>query len=65
MSGIPSMGQRWQAVLKNWMIMIPLPEKLAAGAASGVCCSGKGCCRVLGGYAGWCLHIPSAPGERK
>lgn len=36
MSGIPGMGQRWQAALKIWMIMIPLPGNTAAGAASGV-----------------------------
>lgn len=48
MSGIPGMGQRWQAALKIRMIMIPLPENAAAGAASGVCYSGKGCCKVSG-----------------
>ena len=36
MSGIPGMGQRWQAALKIRVIMIPLPENTAAGAASGV-----------------------------
>ncbi len=48
MSGIPGMGQRWQAALKIQVIMILLPEKTAAGAASGVCYSGKGCCKVSG-----------------
>ncbi len=48
MSGIPGMGQRWQAALKIRVIMIPLPENTAAGAASGVCYSGKGCCKVSG-----------------
>ena len=48
MSGIPGMGQWWQAVLKHRMIMIPLSENTAAGAASGVCCSRKECCRVSG-----------------
>ncbi len=52
MSGISGMGQNWQAVLKIRMIMIPLPENTAAGAASGVCCSGKGNCRVSGSHAG-------------
>lgn len=42
------MGQRWQPALKHRMIMIPLPEIKATGAASGVCCSGKGCCRASG-----------------
>ncbi len=50
MSGIPGMGQRWQAALKGRMIMIPLPGNTAAGAASGVCCSGKGCCKVSGSH---------------
>ncbi len=36
MSGIPGIGQRWQAVLKIQMIMIPLPENTAAGVAFGV-----------------------------
>lgn len=44
MSGIPGMGQRWQAALKYQVIMIPLPETTAAGAASGVCRSVEGCC---------------------
>ncbi len=48
MSGIPGMGQRWQAALKIRMIMIPLPENTAVGAASGVCCSVEGCCRASG-----------------
>ena len=65
MSGIPGMGQRWQAALKIRVIMIPLPENTAAGAASGICCSGKGCCRVSGGYAGRSLHIPSHTGGEK
>ena len=65
MSGIPSMGQRWQAVLKNWMIMIPLPENTAAGAASGVCRSMEGSCGVSGSHAGRSLHIMPTPGERK
>ncbi len=47
MSGIPGMGQRWQAALKRRMIMIPLPETTAAGAASGVCRSVRGC------YGAW------------
>ena len=65
MSGIPDMGQRWQSALKIGMIMIPLPENLAAGAASGVCCSGEGSCRVLGGHAvRSCIFRPT-PGERK
>ncbi len=48
MSGIPGMGQRWQAALKIRVIMIPLPETTAAGVASGVCCSVEGCCRASG-----------------
>ncbi len=48
MSGIPGMGQRRQSALKNRVIMIPLPKNTAAGAASGVCYSGKGCCKVSG-----------------
>ena len=47
-SGIPGMGQRWQAVLKYRMIMIPLPETTAAGAAFGVCRSVEGCCGASG-----------------
>ena len=47
MSGIPNMGQHWQPVLKIRVIMIPLPENTAAGAASGDSCGGKGCCRVF------------------
>ena len=65
MSGIPGMGQRWQSALKIRMIMIPLPEKLAAGAASGVCCSRKGSCKVSGSLAGRSLHIPSHTGGEK
>lgn len=65
MSGIPGIGQRWQAVLKIRMIMIPLPEKLAAGVASGVCCSGRGSCKVSGSHAGRSKHIPSHTGEEK
>ena len=65
MSGIPGMGQRWQSALKIRVIMIPQPENTAAGAASGVCYSGKGCCKVSGSHAGRSLHIPSPPGERK
>lgn len=65
MSGIPGMGQRWQAALKIRVIMIPLPENTAAGAASGVCCSVKGCCRVSGSHAGRSLHIPSRTGGEK
>ena len=49
-SGIPGMGQYWQPVLKFRVIMIPLPENTAAGAASGVCYSGKGCCKVSGSH---------------
>lgn len=48
MSGIPGMGQRWQAALKYQVIMIPLPETTAAGAASGVCHSVEGCCGASG-----------------
>ena len=47
MSGIPGMGQRWQAALKIRVIMIPLPENTAAGTASGDSCGVKGCCRVF------------------
>lgn len=47
MSGIPGMGQRWQAALKIRVIMIPLPENTAAGVASGDSCGVKGCCRVF------------------
>lgn len=48
MSGIPGMGQLWQAVLKHRIIMIPLPGTTAAGAASGVCRSVGGRCGALG-----------------
>ena len=65
MSGIPGMGQLWQAALKIRVIMIPLPENTAAGVASGVCCDMKGCCRVSGGYAGRSLHSPSHTGREK
>ena len=65
MSGIPGMGQRWQTALKIRVIMIPLPENTAAGVASGVCCSRKGCFRVSGSHAGRSLHIPSHTGEEK
>ncbi len=65
MSGIPGMGQRWQAALKIRVIMIPLPENTAAGAASGVCCSRKGSCKVSGSHAGRSLHIPSHTGGEK
>ena len=65
MSGISGMGQRWQSVLKIRVIMIPLPENTAAGVASGVCCSRKGCCRVSGSHAGRSLHIPSHTGGEK
>lgn len=65
MSGIPGMGQRWQSALKIRMIMIPLPENTAAGAASGVCYSRKGSCRVSGSHAGRSLHIPSRTGGEK
>ena len=47
MSGIPGMGQSWQSALKLRVIMIPLPEKLAAGAASGDSCGVKGCYSVF------------------
>ena len=50
MSGIPGMGQYWQPALKIRVIMIPLPENTAAGAASGVCYSVKGCCKVSGSH---------------
>lgn len=62
MSGIPGMGQGWQPALKNRMIMIPLPENTAAGAASGDSCGVKGCCRYSGGHAGRFLYIPSHTG---
>lgn len=62
MSGIPDMGQHWRAVLKNRMIMIALPKNTVAGVAFGVCCSRKGCCRVLGSHAGRSLHIPARTG---
>lgn len=65
MSGIPGMGQGWQSALKIRVIMIPLPEKLAAGAASGVCRSMEGSCGASGSLAGRSLHIPSHTGERK
>ncbi len=65
MSGIPGMGQCWQSALKIRMIMIPLPENTAAGAASGVCCSGEGCCRASGSLAGRSRHIPSHTGGEK
>lgn len=64
MSGIPGMGQRWQAALKIRMIMIPLPGNTAAGAASGVCYSGKGCCKVSGSRQ-TVLHIPAHAGGEK
>lgn len=57
MSGIPGMGQHWQAALKRRMIMIPLPENPAAGVASGVCCSVEGCYRASGSRPdGSCIH---------
>jgi len=64
-SGIPGMGQQWQAVLKRWMIMIPLPEITAAGAASGVCCSVEGCCRALGSRPDGLYIFRPTPGEGK
>ncbi len=48
MSGIPGVGQRWQAALKIRVTMIPLPENTVAGAASGVCCSVEGNCWASG-----------------
>lgn len=64
MSGIPGMGQRWQAALKLRVIMIPLPENTAAGAASGVCCSVKGSCKVSGSFAGQSyIFRPTSGGE--
>lgn len=48
MSGLPGMGQRWRAAMKYRVIMIPLPETTAAGAASGVCRSVEGCCGASG-----------------
>ncbi len=59
------MGQRWQAVLKIRMIMIPLPENMAAGAVSGVCYSGKGCCKVSGSRPDGPYIFRPTPGERK
>lgn len=65
MSGIPGMGQRWRSALKIWVIMIPLSDNPAAGAASGVCCSGIGGCKVSGSLAGRSKHIPSHTGGEK
>lgn len=65
MSGIPGTGQRRQAALKIRVIMIPLPENTAAGAASGVCYSGNGCCKVSGSLAGRSCIFRPTPGERK
>ena len=65
MSGIPGMGQSWQSVLKSRVIMIPLPENTAAGAASGVCRSMEGSCGASGSHAGRSLHIPSHTGGEK
>ena len=65
MSGIPGMGQRWQAALKIRVIMIPLPENTAAGVASGVCRSMEGSCGASGSLAGRSLHIPSHTGGEK
>ena len=65
MSGIPGMGQSWQSALKIRVIMIPLPEKLAAGAASGACRSMEGSCGASGSLAGRSLHIPSHTGGEK
>ena len=64
MSGIPSMGQRWQAALKIRMIMIPLPENTAAGVASGVCYSGKGNCKVSGSQPDGSTYLNSYYGEK-
>ena len=65
MSGIPGMGQRWQAVLKIRVIMIPLLENMAAGVASGVCRSREGSSGASGSLAGRSLHIPSRTGGEK
>ena len=65
MSGIPGMGQRWQAALKIRVIMIPLPENTAAGAASGDSCGVKGGCRVFRQPCRAVLHIPSHTGGEK
>lgn len=65
MSGIPGMGQRWQAALKIRVIMIPLPENTAAGAASGDSCGVKGCCRVFRQPCRAVLHIPAHAGGEK
>lgn len=65
MSGIPGMGQRWQAVLKIRVIMIPLPENTAAEAASGDSCGVKGGCRVFRQPCRAVLHIPACTGGEK
>lgn len=65
MSGIPGMGQRRHSALKIQVIMIPLPENTAAGAASGVCCSRKGSCKVSGSFAGRSCIFRPTPGEGK
>ena len=60
------MGQYWQSALKIRVIMIPLPENTAAGAASGDSCGEKGGCKVFRQPlpGGPCIFRPT-PGERK
>lgn len=48
MSGIPGMGQHWQAVLKIRMIMIPLPKTWQPEQRPGCATAGKG---AAGHYA--------------
>ncbi|MCM1193899.1 MAG: hypothetical protein NC389_15900 [Acetatifactor muris] len=61
----PRHGQRWQAVLKFRVKIIPLPENLAAGVASGVCCSGEDTVKYQAAMpGGLCIFRPT-PGEGK
>ena len=65
MSGIPGVGQRWQAVLKFRVKIIPLPESPAAGAASGVCYSKMEAVWYQAAMpGGLCIFRPT-PGEGK
>ncbi|NBJ93375.1 hypothetical protein [Parablautia muri] len=58
-------GAALAGCLEIRVIMIPLPENTAAGAASGDSCGVKGGCRVFRQPCRAVLHIPSHTGGEK
>ena len=58
-------GAALAGCLEIRVIMIPLPENTAAGAASGDSCGVKGGCRVFRQPCRAVLHIPSHTGGGK